>query len=109
MITSKQLDVMMAYLHYRKNGEISKCLELMSDNIVIISEKDGTVKGKKEVEKYLEKNKFQGDWSLPYWSTEDKSIRIDGKVKLYMLPFNVKILAKFDNNDKINNVWIGRR
>jgi hypothetical protein len=109
MITREQLDICQRYLDCRQNGDIEGCLELMSDQIILTSEKDGTFRGRTEMRRYLQSNPYQGTWGRPYWSEADRSIRVDGKARVYLVSFKVKILTRIGDRGLIESVYVGRR
>ena len=96
------------YLQYRQQGDIEACLGLMSENVVLVSEKDGQFQGKKELRKYLEKNPFQGKWSQPYMSPTDNMFRVDGTVKILFMSIKVRISVKLNSSGEIEYVYVGR-
>ena len=96
------------YLRYRQQGDIEGCLGLMSEKVVLVSEKDGQFRGKNELRRYLHKNPFQGQWSRPYLSQAEDMIRVDGTVKILFVSIKVKILVKLNSSNEIEYVYVGR-
>ncbi len=68
------------YFEHRTAGDVDACLAMVTDDIVMNSEKEGVVSGKKAFEEYLKKTPAQGTWGTPE-ALADGTIRIKGSVK----------------------------
>lgn len=107
-MTDPNLNTLNQYFQFRRAGDTNACLQLMSPDVVLVSQKDGTFQGKDGLRQYLQKNPFQGEWNRPYYSPVDRCYRADGLVKIFFLPVRVKILCDLNSEGLIKKVWIGR-
>jgi len=107
-ISEVQLEALKQYLAYRKQNQVEECLSMMSPEIVLVSQRDGTFRGHSELKQYLTNNPYQGTWDQPYWSETDDSIRVDGVVTIFFFDVSVKILIKLDQSNLIEHIYIGK-
>ncbi len=68
------------YFEHRTAGDVDACLEMVTDDIVMNSEKEGVISGKKAFGEYLKKTPAQGTWGTPE-ALADGTVRIKGSVK----------------------------
>jgi len=107
MDNQKRIGQIRKYMIARQNGDLDACLSILSDDFSFYSQKDGSYNGKQEFLQYLNKNPYKGKWGEPYF---DKGrYRVDGTVKILMIPINVKIEFDFDQNDKVCRASVTKR
>lgn len=107
-LSEVQLETLSRYMGYRKQNQVEKCLSMMSSEIILVSQRDGTFRGHRELSQYLTNNPYQGTWGQPYWSETDASIRVDGVVTIFFFPVSVKILVKLNQSNLIEHIYIGK-
>lgn len=95
------------YLHYRSTNNLPKLIALLSDNIVIESERDGVHSGKKEASKYYQEIKASGKWEQPV-QTAYNEVEVKGSVYVLFLTFGVKATFTFDDDNLIEKIVIKR-
>mmetsp|Transcript_11653 Transcript_11653/g.35566 ORF Transcript_11653/g.35566 Transcript_11653/m.35566 type:complete len:107 (-) Transcript_11653:159-479(-) len=101
-----QTELVQTYLNARQNGDHNVCLDLLSEEIILTSARDGTVKGKDNFGKYLKQTKANGNFSSPI--IKGNLVEVSGTTKIVGLKVN--IVARFEvENEKIRNITISRK
>lgn len=93
----------------RMAGNNEKLLNLVSDDIQLLSSRDGTFVGKDQFSDYLDKVKPTGTWENATWNDDIDRAQILGRVKFLVVNVGVVAHMGFDKSDKINRIYVGTR
>lgn len=90
----------------RQNDEV---LKLVSNDVKLVSARDGTYEGKVNFREYLDKVKPTGSWKPATWNESLGKAEVLGTVRFLMI--NVGVLARFgfDTSGKIKEIHVGQR
>jgi hypothetical protein len=105
------LNLVKSYMQLRIDGKINNLLDLLTDNIVLVSERDGEFIGKQKVKAYLEKTKPSGTWAEPRLSLsqpEGVTIVVPGQVTFLFMTFDVIASFSVVQGLKISKIEIKR-
>lgn len=92
---ASKIQTVEAYLNARTANEIGKCLTLVTDDVVMVSSRDGTFKGREQFEKYLKKTQPSGTFQEPVLNGDE--VDVVGTVKLIGFEVGVKAHFKFED------------
>ncbi|PXF48562.1 hypothetical protein BWQ96_01731 [Gracilariopsis chorda] len=112
MTTSRErrrLQAAESYIQMRMAGNNEKLLNLVSDDIQLLSSRDGTFVGKDQFSDYLDKVKPTGTWENATWNDDIDRAQILGRVKFLVVNVGVVAHMGFDKSDKINRIYVGTR
>jgi len=94
------------YLHFRKEGNVEELMKLLSDKIVIDSQRDGVFTGRGEVYRYYQEYSVpNGTWEEPQYINYN-TIEVNGTVKFFLFSFKVRGVFYFDGDNKIEKIII---
>lgn len=82
-------------------------LALVSNDVKLLSSRDGEVNGKKQFSKYLSTVKPTGAWNRATWDFENQQAEIKGTVRVLFVNVNVVAHFGFHRNGKINSIYVG--
>ena len=99
-----KIDVAKQYIKARLAEDIPTILGLVTDDIVLESQRDGTHTGKEAFEAYLKKTKPTGKWQDP--EADGDKVVIKGSVTVMFIPFSVISIFEFSSDGKISKIEI---
>lgn len=98
------------YYNYRMLGDHESLLNLCTEDITVVSERDGTHTGQNEVRAYLQKVKPQSTmtWGETRRLSETR-LGVQGTVRVFFIDVNVVGFYDFDSKSgKIRRIEVGR-
>jgi len=94
------------YLTLRKEQNHDEVMKMMSNNIVIDSQKDGIFKGRGEVYRYFNECSVpSGTWNEPSYINYN-TVEVTGTVNFLFFSFDVRGIFYFDEDNKIEKIII---
>lgn len=107
--SAEQLATAKKYMDARLANNAQAALAVMSPNIVLTSQRDGSFKGLAEVESYLRKTPPEGEWSKPYLDQATGLVKFDGRIKFAkVVPISVKSFFLFGADGKVEEIFVGK-
>jgi ketosteroid isomerase-like protein len=94
------------YMKARLAEDKQTLLGLVSDDVTLISSRDGTHQGKEAFAKYLEAVKPTGKWEDPV--LEGDQVVVKGSVTILFIPWSVASYFTFNEEGKITKIEIKR-
>ena len=101
----KAQDYMTARLEQRNEDVVN----LVSDDIELVSSRDGRIVGKSHFRDYIGRVKPTGTWKPAAWNESIGKAEILGTVRILMINVGVVAHFGFDRTDKINQIYVGTR
>lgn len=98
-----------SYMSARLAGRNADILPLIADSIVLVSSRDGQVRGKPDFERYLSRVKASGTWRKPTWNATISRAQVLGNVRILMLNVGVVAHFGFDRAGRIDRIDITTR
>lgn len=98
------------YMDARLAGHHDDVLQLVADNVVLTSSRDGRFDGKKSLREYMQRVKASGTWRRATWNDQLGVAQVEGRVRILML--NVAVMAHFGfdpASGKISRISIGTK
>eukprot|EP01097_Dermamoeba_algensis_P009304 TRINITY_DN6526_c0_g1_i1.p1 TRINITY_DN6526_c0_g1~~TRINITY_DN6526_c0_g1_i1.p1 ORF type:complete len:104 (-),score=29.80 TRINITY_DN6526_c0_g1_i1:48-359(-) len=99
------VDIVQKYMDARMGQKHEEVVNYVTDDVVLISAKDGTHSGKEAFLKYVKNTPPTGTWEKP--QEAGSQVTVAGKVRFLMMDWNVKSYFDF-SNDKISKIEIKR-
>lgn len=93
----------------RLAGHNDALLNLVSDDIVLTSSKDGRFEGKSNFRDYVSRVKASGNWGKATWNQALNMAEVQGNVKILMVKVPVLAHFAFDSRGKISTINVGTR
>lgn len=103
---SDNVSIVKEFGKFRKANDSAGCLKFVSDDIVVTTALGQKYKGAAEFKKYIESNKFEGDWEAPVAKGEE--VVMTGTVKRMMVKVKLAATYKFNADRKIISIDTGR-
>ncbi|ELR24868.1 uncharacterized protein ACA1_175430 [Acanthamoeba castellanii str. Neff] len=94
------------YIKARLAEDNDTVLSLVTDDIVLVSQRDGTHEGKEAFTKYLKSVKPTGKWQDPV--LEGDQVVIKGTVTVIFINWSVASFLDFNDDGKITKIEIKR-
>lgn len=98
------------YMDARLAGRHDDVLQLVADNVVLTSSRDGRFDGKNRLREYMQRVKASGTWRKATWNDQLGVAQVEGRVRILML--NVAVMAHFGidpASGKISRIRIGTK
>lgn len=97
------------YMEARLSGRNEQVLRLVSDDVTLVSSRDGKYVGKNSLKSYISNVKPSGRWSKPTWNRSLNMAEVKGHVKILMITIPVIAQFSFDRRGKISTINVGTR
>ncbi|OWZ17795.1 hypothetical protein PHMEG_0008217 [Phytophthora megakarya] len=108
-VTQEHVDTVKQYVALRLEKRTKETLQLVSDDIQLYSQRDGSYQGKQQFQVYLEKTKIEGKWETPTIEDgDDEHVVVRGVVKIFYIPISVKSTFSFDDEGHICSIHTGK-
>lgn len=104
--TEDQVQIVKQYVASRFAKDTVKTLQLVSEDVELYSQRDGTFRGVHEMRKYLDETKIEGKWEAP--AIEDGQVVVRGVVRIFYVPISVKSVFSFDAQGLICRIHTAR-
>ena len=105
-MSETKLTIAKQYFAYRMQEKNTELLQLVADDILLESERDGTYRGREEFKKYLDSIKPSGTWGEPV--VQGENVVIPGKIRFLMMDWNVLGTCSFNKDNLINHIKLAR-
>ncbi|GMF46454.1 unnamed protein product [Phytophthora fragariaefolia] len=83
----------------RLEKRTTETLQLVSDDVELYSQRDGSYRGKEQLRAYLDKAKVEGSWQPP--AVEHGAVVVRGVVQILLVPISVKSVFTFTADGRI--------
>eukprot|EP00275_Glaucocystis_incrassata_P000674 EC120229.1.p1 GENE.EC120229.1~~EC120229.1.p1 ORF type:complete len:106 (+),score=25.92 EC120229.1:183-500(+) len=100
------LSIVKEYGKFRKANDAQGCAKYLSDDCVISTALGQKYKGIAECKKYIDSNKFEGEWEQPVAKGDE--VLMTGTVKRMMMKVKLVATYKFNADRKICSIDTSR-